>query len=741
MRNLETRDEAIDAQRRIQDIAMSLGEHRIPAIFHMEGVCGAYIQGATSFPSGLARGAAWDPCLEKKIGEIVGEQERAVGITNTFAPVLDVSRDSRIGRQAESYSEDPTLISAYGSAFVRGIQKSRSDGMTTDAVAKHFLAFHTTLAGIHGASIAVDDLDLRETFAKPFQAAISEAGLHGIMPCYSSIKNQPVSASREILTDLLREEMGFDGLVESDYCAIQNVHDVQKVTESRTEAGLRSMTAGMDQELHFKSCFNDELMEWFKTGKADIAVLDRAVRRILEAKFRMGLFEHPYALDEAEASTFFGTASASSTALKSARESLVLLKNDGTLPLEVSKVQKIAVIGPHAINPRYLFSGYTHLSMAEGAMAAVSTMAGLQTGKGEETKSISYIPGTIIQRDSTDFDKVLNLQQPGMKSIYQVLEEKMPNATFSYSYGYDHSGTDTSYFAEALDNAKDADIVIATVGGKYSTSSIASEGEGVDTTNINLSSAQEEFIQRVGSLGKPLVLIHIGGRPISSDAADKYASSILEAWAPAEAGSEAIAEALVGEYNPGGKLPVSVAYTAGQLPLYYCHLNGSSYHQGESIAFADYVDMPHKPRYPFGYGLSYTHFEYSNMRVEEGRIPSDGSIQVSVDVKNAGDHSGDEVVQFYVKDRFASMIRPVLQLAGFERVYLEPGEERVIQFTLPASFLAFIDLNNEWIVEKGSIDLFAGSSSEDLPLQASVVIEDTNPINERNRAFYAKAGL
>ena len=299
-RSAPTLDEVTEFQRRVQSAAMRASGHGIPAIFHMEGLCGAYLPGATSFPSGLGRAASWDVEVERRIGEIVGRQERALGITHTFAPVLDVARDPRMGRHGETYGEDPTLAAALGVAFTRGVQGEDADGRRTEAVAKHFVASHHTEGGIHGAHCNVPDRLLIEVYGKPFQAAITEAGLRGMMPSYNSVAGEPVSASERLLTTLLREQMGFDGLVVSDYSAVANLQTVQRVAESPAHAGMAALRAGMDVEQHVPHGFGPELRDWFARGRADVALLDRAVHQVLTAKFRMGLFENPFAPDPAE---------------------------------------------------------------------------------------------------------------------------------------------------------------------------------------------------------------------------------------------------------------------------------------------------------------------------------------------------------------------------------------------------------------------------------------------------------
>lgn len=327
MRRMETLEEVAAWQKKVQEIVMKNSEHHIPAIFHMEGLCGPFIQDSISFPAGIGRGAGFNPELEEKIAEIVSRQEAACGITHILAPVLDISRDSRMGRQGETYGEDPTLASALGASYTRGIQKNETAGRKTESVAKHFLAFHNSNGGIHGAVSDTPPRLLEEIYGKPFQACIRESNLLGIMPCYCTINGEPASASHKILTELLRKEMGFTGLCFSDYGAVGNTHGSQHVGETFQEAGLMCLKAGMDIELPKPEGFGEKLQELFREGKADIHVLDQAVLRVLTAKFRMGLFENPYSLQGEELKRVFMNPADREVSLQSAKESLVLLKN------------------------------------------------------------------------------------------------------------------------------------------------------------------------------------------------------------------------------------------------------------------------------------------------------------------------------------------------------------------------------------------------------------------------------
>lgn len=739
MRRMETLEEVVAWQRKVQQIVMENSEHHIPAIFHMEGLCGPFIQDSTSFPSGIGRGSSFDPKLEEQIAEIVSRQEAACGITHILAPVLDISRDSRMGRQGETYGEDPALASAMGAAYVRGVQKNETAGRKPESVAKHFLAFHNSNGGIHGAVSDTPPRLLEEIYGKPFQAAIQESKLSGIMPCYCTINGEPASASYGLLTKLLREEMGFDGLCVSDYGAVGNTHGSQHVGETPEEAGLLCLKAGMDIELPNPCGFGEKFQELFREKRADIHLLDQAVLRVLTSKFRMGLLEHPFALQGEELKKVFLCETDREVSLQSAKESLVLLKNNGVLPIK-NTVKKIAVIGPHADSARKFFGGYTHMCMMESTYAIANSIAGVSGVKNADPEEITTVPGTNIQSDETEeFDKILKRQKPECKSLLEELKAKLPNVEIQYSYGYYIAGEDDQYYDEALKLVKEADLVLLTLGGKHGTCSMSSMGEGVDGSNINLPKGQDEFIKKAAAFGKPMVGVHFDGRPISSNVADQYLDAILEAWNPSETGAEAVVNVLLGDYNPGGKMPVTTAYHAGQIPIYYNHQYSSCWHQVGSIGFTNYVDLPHTPRYCFGHGLSYTQFSYSNLTLSQKEIEPFGTIEIKVDIENVGTRTGDEVVQLYIGDLYASMARPVKELAGFDRITLQPKEKKTVVFQLKASQMAFLDTDMRWKIEKGSFSVEVGSSSEDIRLKDTYQVIEDGWLEGKNRGFYAQA--
>lgn len=730
--------EAARFQREIQKKIMEKSRFGIPAIFHVETLCGVMLPGAVSFPSGIGQAATFDVNHQKEVGKLLGKQARTAGATNAFSPVLDISRDSRFGRQGETYGEDPTLASAMGCAIVSGMQQDGNYREGVLAAAKHFLGYHDSQGGIHAAACDIPERLLREIYAKPFQAAITEAGMQSIMPCYSSINGEPVAASRRILTELLRNEMGFEGLTVSDYCSVEEIYQRHGVGENHGEAGRKAILAGMNQELPSANCYRLEKLKNSAIDQELLNAIDESVRIILKAKFKLGLFENPFAASDEMIREVYEAPLGKEVTLKSALESIVLVKNNGVLPLKNRK-QKIAVIGHHANATRALFGGYTYMSMTEGFLGALNTMAGVnkqdESGEGHPKEVWS---GTVVEKEHPDAEKFAKKVIPGCRNLLEELMMHIPQTEFLYSYGYPYTGDDCSGHEEALRTASQADIVLMTVGGKYGTGSTAAMGEGIDGTNINLPPCQELFIQKVHELGKPVILVHFDGRPISSDAADSFADAILESWNPGEKGAEAIVSVLLGEYNPAGRMPVTTAYCAGQIPIYYNHPNGTSWHQNTISAFTQYMDCPHEPRYYFGHGLSYTEFQYIEMQIKNRELTAKDELEVTIYITNIGNCAGDEVVQLYICDPYASMVRPVQELAGFYRVHLACGETKQLRFVMKMGQFAFLNEDMKWKVEKGDLEVMVGASSVDIRLREKIHVIKDGFVDGRNRGFFAE---
>ncbi len=738
--SMQELEAALDILREKQKLAMELSPHHIPAIFHVEVATGVLMPGATQFPIEIAQASTWDTALQQEMGNVIGSQARAAGFAHGLAPVLDISRDARMGRQAETYGEDGTLAAAMGVAFVKGVQGDSHFDDHIIACSKHFLGFMSSMGGIHGARTMATSRELVEQYGKPFQAAIAKANLRTAMNSYSVIEGVPAAANPEVLSDLLRGEMGFDGFVISDYSAVPQVSTLHKLAETREEGGLLSMEAGMDVEAPWPEAFTKELREKFRTGEADMAVLDQAVLRVLTEKFRLGLFEHPFPEENEAILARFADAKAKALAYRSASECAVLLKNDGVLPL--NQPGKIAVVGWGGGTTRSSFGCYMNFARQEILLGAVDTMAGTENTERSDAQVTSQTyPGSQILVEHPGTDALARKLYPGMKSLWENIQEKCPGTQVCYAYAYPFVGNDTSYFAEALEAVKDADVVIAALGGRYGWTTGCTVGEGLDSMHIGLPQCQEEFLLELEKLGKTVVGVHFDGRTISSDIADRVCSAILECWTPGEAGPEAVADILLGKVNPSGHLPVSIALHEGQIPVFYSMERGSGFRQGESIGFQDYVDGSHRPRYAFGHGLSYTTFRYGALSLEKKEIQPREPIVASVSVTNAGAVAGTEVVQLYCTDEISTMARPNMELVGFARADLAPGETKTVTFTMDPSQLAFLDRKKQWKVEKGLFTFKVGSASDNIHSEAALTVLADRYIIGREREFYARAAV
>lgn len=747
---LETVDEGDAVIGELQKRIMESSPHHIPAIFHVETATGSLLPEAANFPIELAQASTWDPELEKQMGYAVGRQTRAAGIHQGLAPVLDLCRDSRFGRQGETFGEDGTLAAAMGSAYVQGLQ---NDGNVKDGIfacGKHFLGFMSGMGGIHAAKTTTNPREIREVYGKPFQAAITEAKIGSVMNAYSSYDGMPAGGSRALLTDLLRGEMKFDGTVIADYSSVSQLHTNHRVAESPEEAGEISMRAGMDVELPQIESFNEDLKARFASGEADMAVLDQAVRRTLIHKFRLGLFENPFPMKKEQRDEIIRDTQAQEISRNVAREAMILLKNDGVLPLKYAETKetsggsgkkKVAVIGWHGGTTRAFMGCYMYIARIENSLGGINTMAGIEgsdTSVREKVSTETY-PGSKMLVEHPQTDALIRKCYPGIHSLYDELKKRCPDWDVQYAYGYPQAGDDTSHFEEALKLAEKSDLVIVTLGGKYGWNTGCTMGEGIDSMDIRIPECQELFLRELANLGKPTVGVHFDGRPVSSDAADETLNALIEAWTPGRYGAEAVADVLLGDYNPAGRLPVSIALNAGQIPVYYSHERGSSYHAGESIGFQDYADGSHKPRYCFGHGLSYTEFVYESMEIVKKEIDPFESWKIDVTVKNAGNVDGEEVVQLYMSDEYASMTRPVKELVGFKRVKIRAGECAKVRFVVAPSQMAFLDADMRWKIEKGDFIVQAAASSEDVRLEDRLHVKENAFIDGAMRSFYAKA--
>lgn len=711
----------------------------VPAIRHNEAVTGLMDADSTIFPSAIGLGASWDPEMVREMADLIRKQMVSVGVRQALSPVMDVARDPRWGRTGETYGEDPTLCAAMSVAFTKGLQSDHlEDGVI--ATGKHFLGYGMSEGGLNMAVNPITPRELREVYAKPFQAAITEAGLASIMNSYGVIDGEMVIGSEEILTKLLREEMGFDGLVVSDYMSINKMTDL-KISKSPEQAGLQALIAGLDSELPTPYGYREGLLALIERDEKAQAAFDRAVRKVIEAKVKLGLFEHPAGREELLEEAYDRGTSEKLTQ-KAARESIVLTKNDGILPLD-KQIRKIAVIGPHADSVRLLFGCYTYPAARDrdlsGSMSDMAGMESISGNAGDNPNQMPYFPGSTVRGTAPVVEEELRKNYAGRTiTVLQALREKFPEAEFTYVKGCDVAGTDRSGFAQAEEAARNADVVIVTGGGKYGWGSNCTIGEGIDTDRIGLSGVQEELAERIAGTGTPAVYVHLNARPLSSERIYEQFGAVLEIWYPGEHGGRALADVLAGDYNPAGRLPMTVLRNAGQVPMYSGQKNGSGYHGGKGMVLCKYVEGQKSPIRYFGEGLSYTEFAYSNLEITE-KAGSKDSVEVSCVVENIGKYDGDEVVQVYVTDEMACMLRPAQELAGFYRVHLKAGENKQVHFSMKASQFAFLNKEMRWIVEAGNMTVKLGSSSKDIHLTGAFELTETAYVDGKNRGFYAKA--
>ncbi len=637
----------------------------IPAIVHEECLSGLMSYGATTFPQAIGLASTWDPDLIQSVAAVIRRQMRALGAHQGLAPVLDVARDPRWGRTEETYGEDQYLVASMGVAYITGLQ---GDNLSSGIVAtpKHFAAHGFSEGGRNCAPVHVPPREFREIFLFPFEVAIRKAGAYSIMNAYHDIDGVPCAASRELLTEILRFKWGFKGYVVSDYGAIEMLRTFHHVAADEKEAAVQALEAGIDIELPRLKCYGEPLLNAVKEGIISEAAIDEAVSRVLRVKFLLGLFDNPY-VDVEKASRALDTQEDRMLALRAARESIILLKNDGTLPLK-KNLGAIAIIGPNADTTRGLLGDYSYTLHLGCEQDAVRVIGILEAVRGKVS------PQTLIY----------------------------------FARGCDIYDLSKDGFREALEAASKSDVIVAVMGERSGMFHLpAVTGEGRDRASLSLPGVQEDLLEELYKTGKPLVIVLVNGRPLSIGRIAGKASAIVEAWFPGEEGGNAIADALFGDYNPGGKLPITIPQDAGQIPIYYSR---------RSSSFRDYVFMSAKPLFPFGHGLSYTKFDYSSLEIEPSKVGPAGKVTVSFYVKNVGELRGDEVAQLYIRATVASVSRPVKELKGFRRITLEPGERRKITFTLHMDQVAFYDRDMRLVVEPGLYEVMVGSSSEDIRL-------------------------
>ena len=652
----------------------------IPVIFHEECLHGHAAVGGTSFPQPIALGASFDPELVESIFTVTALEARLRGAHQALTPVVDVARDPRWGRVEETYGEDPYLASRMGIAAVRGFQGDASfqDKTRVIATLKHMTGHGQPEAGMNCAPADISERVIRGTFLFPFEQAIHKAGAISLMASYNEIDGVPSHANRWLLRDVLRKEWGFDGFVVSDYYAIwelgyrPDTHG-HFVAKDKKEACALAVRAGVNIELPEPDCYL-HLTGLVRQGVLRESEIDELIEPMLRWKFRMGLFDDPY-VDPDEAATVVGCDAHRALAFDAARRAITLLKNDaGTVPLDLSRLRTIAVIGPNA--HRSLLGGYSGVPKAE-----VTVLDGIRARTGKKVK-VLHATGC-------------NITQPGTWQQDEVL----PSDPIE----------DRKLIAEAVKIARRADVVVLAIGGNEQTSREAWNLKHMgDRPNLDLIGRQQELVDAIAATGKPIIVLLFHGRPNSIQRVAEKAAAIFECWYLGQETGAAVADVLFGDYNPGGKLPITVPRSAGHLPVFYNY---------KPSARRGYLFDDVTPLFPFGFGLSYTTFRIGNVRLSKRRITSTGSTEMLADVTNTGARAGTEVVQMYIRDLVSSVARPVKELKGFRRVALEPGETATVSFQITPESLAFWDVNMKYQVEPGDFEIMVGTSSQDADLQ------------------------
>ena len=645
----------------------------IPLIFHEECLHGLAATGGTSYPQAIGLASTWDPALLQKVFSATALEVRTRGVQDCLMPVIDLARDPRWGRTEETYGEDPYLVSRMGVAAVKGLQGAGQsiDGDHVLATLKHFAVHSQPEGGTNVGPALYSERTIRESFFVPFEVAIHEANARTIMPSYNELDGIPNHSNVWLLRDVLRKEWGFDGLVVSDYFAIDEMITRHHIAANCAQAAKYAIEAGVDIELPFGRCYA-ELPALVKSGQVPEALIDQAVVRILRAKFELGLFDHPY-VDPKRAAEVSNPAANQQLALQAAHETITLLKNQNNLlPLDAGKYKRIAVIGPNAAD--------VHLGGYSGVPGrGVSILQGIKDKVGGKSE-VFYAEGCRITESKPDWnaDKVTPSDPK--------LDEKR--------------------IAEAVAVMQKADVGVVVVGENEQTVREAwAETHLGDRDDLNLLGRQDELVKQLLATGKPVVVILIHGRPNSINNIAANAPAILDGWYLGQEGGTALADVLFGDYNPAGRLPITVPRSVGQLPDYY---------YSKPTAKRGYLFADKSPLFPFGFGLSYTTFRYANVQVAPASIAATGSVTVQVDVTNTGKRTGDEVVQLYVRDEVSSVTRPVKELRGFERISLKPGETRKVTFTLGPAALQFYNRDMKRVVEPGKFTVMVGPNSADL---------------------------
>lgn len=652
----------------LQKIALEKTRLGIPLLETEEGTHGVMCSGMTVFPEGLGIGSTWNMDLVRRIYTAAAAEARAVGLHQLFTLVVEPNRDPRLGRNEEGFAEDPYLCARIAEAIVGGAQGG--DISAPDKVVAglcHYPGQSQPVSGLERGAMEISERMLRQVFLPPWVAGIRGAGALGVMATYPAIDGAPTHASEKLLTAILREELGFEGLVLSEGSGIDTLV-YEGVAADQKKAGQMALRAGMDVGISYEAGYMQPLIDSVEEGRVPMADIDRAVRRILRQKFRLGLFENRF-VDVDRALRIVHSRDHRDLALEVARQGIVLLKNEGgLLPLK-KDLGSIAIIGPNAGHGRNLLGDYTSK--------------------------------LVLQHITT---------------ILEGVKQKVSSKTkVLYAKGCGVLGEDRSGFAEAQRIARASDVAVVVVGEneRRAANQEGTNGEGKDVASLDLTGVQEELIRAVHDTGKPTIVVLVNGRPLSIRWMAAHVPAIVEAWLPGERGGEAVAEILFGDYNPNGRLAITVPRHSGQLPVYY-DFKPSKLELGRK-----YVDMPGTPLWDFGYGLSYTTFQYSNLRLSPPRLGPAGEVRIAVDVTNTGRRAGQEVVQLYLGKAVSSLTRPVKQLRGFRKLALQPGETAGAEFVLGPADLSILDRHLDLVVEPGVYTVMAGASAEDIRLKGS----------------------
>ena len=661
---------------RLQKIAVEESRLHIPIIFGLDVIHGY----RTIFPIPLAMAASWEPALIEHSQAIAAREAASAGIRWTFAPMLDIARDARWGRIMEGAGEDPYLGAAVARAQVRGFQGDRIGAPDRIlACAKHFAGYGAADGGRDYDSAYISDDLLWNVYLPPFKAAL-DAGVATFMSAYMDLNGVPATGNKFLLRDVLRKEWNYQGFVVSDANAVGDLV-THGFARDREDAAYRAFTAGVDMDM-VSHTYLENLAGLVRQGRVREADIDHSVRSILAAKFRLGLFEHPYA-DAAQTDRILNAPEHRQMARVAAQRSIVLLRNEGgVLPLSKSAAKSIAVIGPLANTRRDMMSAWTPAGVNPEKNVAIleGIRAKLPVGA-----RVEYAQGSEIQKPfKTMFDMVMGDSSPAPWTPEQSQAE----------------------FQKAVDLARASDLVVMGLG-EYSSMS----GELGSQSSLSLPGRQEELLEAVTALGKPVVVVLISGRPLNVTWASSHVAALVEAWHPGMEGGNAIADVLFGDVNPGGKLPVTWPRSEGQIPIYYAH-NLTHQPEGSPMFSSRYWDIPASPLYPFGYGLSYASFTYSDLKLSREATPVGGSFEASVDVENAGKVAGDEVAQLYIHQRAGSASRPIRELKGFQKIALQPGEKKTVRFTLgPNELCYWSQQEHKWLQEAEKFDLWVGGDS------------------------------